>query len=142
MNRRDFIRTTAVSAAAGYPLERRDIGIDQTGGLHALEGYSLLPILRDASPPAGDRLRSRPLFWSHTDNHAVRHGRWKLVSSSGRQSWELYDMHADQTQTSNLAADNPDRVGELADMHQRWADRVGVLPWSEYRSIQRTLRNG
>lgn len=38
-----------------------------------LEGYSLLPVFER------DNLESRPLFWEHEGNAAVRIGKWKLV---------------------------------------------------------------
>ena len=38
-------------------------------------------------------------------------------------------MEADRTETNNLAEQHPDRVKEMADMWQAWAERAHVLPW-------------
>jgi hypothetical protein len=46
----------------------------------------------------------------------VRQGKWKLVSRY-REEWELYDLEADRTELTNLAARHPGkaaRVGALA----------------------------
>jgi arylsulfatase len=43
----------------------------------------------------------------------------------------LFDLDADRSETRNLATDQPERVKELSAEWQRWADRVGVVPWNE-----------
>lgn len=99
-----------------------------TANLLPPEGASLLPVFR------GGSLRPRTLAWEHEGNRGIRsespHGGWKLVAAF-RQPWELYDMRRDGTETVNLAATHPDRVETLANAWQQWADRVGVVPWSE-----------
>jgi arylsulfatase len=94
-------------------------------GAQPLEGKSLLPILRgDAAP------WNRVLFWEHEGNRAVRDGRWKLVAIN-KEPWELYDLDDDRTEQKNLAAQQPDRVRDLAARYDAWAQRCGVLPWNE-----------
>jgi arylsulfatase len=89
-----------------------------------VEGVSLLPAFN------GERVeRGKPLFWEHEGNRAVRDGKWKLVSRFP-QDWELYDLDADPTETKNLAAENPDKVKELAALHEAWSERCNVRPWS------------
>lgn len=85
----------------------------------ASEGRSLL-----ASTPAD----SAPLYWEHTGNAAIRVGKWKLVRSFP-DPWELYDMDSDRSELNDLASTHPDLCDELSAQWQRWADRVGVLPW-------------
>lgn len=96
--------------------------------LTALEGKTLLPVLRGS-----DRTGHKAINWLHTDNHAIRRGRWKLVSPDGRESWQLYDLRVDRTETNDQSDDSPALVRELADRHQAWMDRVGALSWEEYR---------
>jgi arylsulfatase A-like enzyme len=70
----------------------------------------------------------QPLFWEHEGHRAIRSGDWKLVSKHPGP-WALYDMTTDRTEMSNLAAQQPDRVREMAAQWDTWAKRVGVLPW-------------
>jgi len=87
-----------------------------------LEGKSLAPIF-SGKPRAGDEI----LFWEHLDNRAVREGKWKLVYAHEVGEWELYDMEADPSETQNLAAPYPERVAELRQKWEAWAERVGVF---------------
>jgi arylsulfatase len=43
--------------------------------------------------------------------------------------WELYDMDTDRAEATDLAAQRPDMVRELATNWDAWAKRVGVVPW-------------
>jgi arylsulfatase len=122
----DILPTCLDAAGASYPSTYDGRDITPT------EGRSLLPAFRGEA----DRLHDA-LFWTHTDNHAVREGRWKLVTSDGRDTWSLYDMATDRTELEDRAEDRPDLVKRLARRHQTWSDRVGVLPWSEYRERRR-----
>jgi arylsulfatase len=64
-------------------------------------------------------LRRDDLWWEHEGNRAIRVGDWKLVAS-GSGPWELYDLAADRTETTNLATARPDKVQELS---ARWTGR-------------------
>jgi arylsulfatase len=90
--------------------------------LTPLAGRSLVPVLR------GGRLGERTLAWEHEGNRALRVGDWKLVAPF-RGSWELHDLRADRSETRDLAATRPEQVRELAQQWDRWAERVGVVPW-------------
>jgi arylsulfatase len=126
----DLMPTVLDAAGATYPstFEGRD--------LTALEGESLMPVLRMA-----DRSGHEEVNWLHTDNHAIRQRRWKLVSLDGRESWQLYDLIADRTETENRASDHPEVVQKLADRHQAWMDRIGALSWEDYRRRRKTLHS-
>ncbi|MEW5976210.1 MAG: arylsulfatase [Acidobacteriota bacterium] len=106
-----------------------------TRQLLPLEGKSLVPVLK--GQPIGDRT----LAWEHEGNRAIRQGDWKLVASYGGK-WELYNLAADRTETNNLADRMPEKVKQLSDLWQEWADRVGVVPWehlpgSDYQPTSR-----
>ncbi len=87
-----------------------------------LEGTSLLPAL------LGEEMPLRQLFFEHEGNRAFRWGRWKIVSAAGG-SWELYDMGADRTESTNVAAQNAANVETMSTIYDEWAGRVGVQPW-------------
>ena len=88
-----------------------------------LEGRSLAPILRGQhrQPP-------EEICWDAPRNDALRAGRWKLVNAGHGKPWELYDLEADGTETTNRAGDHPDVVRDLSARWQAWAKRVGVKP--------------
>ena len=60
------------------------------------------------------------LWWSHEQNRAIRIGDWKLVASGNDAEWELYNLREDRTETNDLAAELPEKVGLLS---EAWADR-------------------
>ena len=90
-----------------------------------LQGISLAPLFR----PDGKRVsRERPIFFEHEGNRAVRDEKWKLVAKGVEGQWELYDLEADRTEMHNLAAQQPQRVKEMAAAWQQWAEASQVLP--------------
>lgn len=59
-----------------------------------------------------DQLATRTLWWAHDGHHAIRVGDWKLVRIMG-ESWELYNLGKDRTESDNLASKYPEKVVEL-----------------------------
>lgn len=57
---------------------------------------------------------SEPLYFKHLENRALRLGDWKIVASGAKADWELYDLKKDRAEMHNLAAEQPERVKELA----------------------------
>lgn len=91
------------------------------------EGESILKMIK-GQPGRTDRT----LCWEHEGNRAIRKGKWKLVMlANAPGGWELYDIEADRTESRNLAEKQPDVTRELAAEYDRWADRCGVVPWTE-----------
>ncbi|MDF1754549.1 MAG: sulfatase-like hydrolase/transferase [Verrucomicrobiales bacterium] len=120
----DVMPTILDVAGAQYP------GKFHGNPIPELEGVSLRPAFGEK--PLG---RENPIFVEHENNAFVRDGQWKLVgrgvaadSGVDASKWELYDMVTDRTETNNLAATHPDKVKELAEKWQVWADRSGVYP--------------
>lgn len=86
-----------------------------------LEGLTLIPQLRDANV-----VRERPAVTSHNQgNHAIRSHRWRYIRYADG-SEELYDMHADPHEWTNLAA-LPQHQEVIAD-HRRWLPKVDRPP--------------
>jgi arylsulfatase A-like enzyme len=109
----DLMATCIEVAGVRYP--RRFAG----ERIQPLEGKSLEPAFR------GGKLASRPLFFEHEANRAVRVAEWKLVSRYPGP-WELYNVVADRSEMNNLAGKQPERVKDLARQYEKWAARVGV----------------
>ena len=118
----DLMATCVAVSGAEYP--------KQFGGnaIHPLEGRSLVPAF-DGKP-----IEREAIFCEHEGNRAVRAGRWKLVAKGERGPWELYDMETDRTEMHDLAAEQPQRVQELAALWQSWAERAHVLPLGTWRA--------
>ena len=103
---------------------------------------------------ADDSERDVTMFWEHEGNAAVRRGKWKLVRNftavtsaragfdepDQRGDWELYDLEADRTELSNLAAQHPDRVAEMAAQWKAWAERCGVIPRDDLLAAAKAWR--
>lgn len=109
-----------------------------------MEGLSLKPVFE-----TGTRTGHPVFCWEHEGNRAVRQGKWKLMSryendvqyyknwgfpkAPREMEWELYDMENDRTEMNNLADKHPEVVSALKKEYEKWADRVGALPYDEIR---------
>ena len=103
--------------------------IDMAGGsypetlngnrLTPLEGISFVPLLRGR-----EQEQHETLYWEHLGYNAIRHGKWKLVSSG--DEWELYDLEEDRTELNDLAGNYPGMVERLSGMWEEWAIRANV----------------
>lgn len=115
----DLMATVVDFTGANYPSSYGGKAIDP------MEGVSLRPAF------AGQPLaRPAPIFFNHEDNRAVREGPWKLVAAA-KQPWELYNLDADRTELTDLAAQQPDRVSRMAAHYDAWAKRTRVVSETE-----------
>ncbi|ULL16569.1 arylsulfatase [Paenibacillus sp. H1-7] len=120
----DIMATILEISGASYPATYKGRPI------LPLEGKSLINIIE------GNTWPSRPLFWEHEGNAAVRLGQWKLVKKYPG-AWELYDMETDRTETNDLAGVHPGKVAELSKEYDKWADRCGVIPRDKILALKR-----
>jgi arylsulfatase A len=119
-----------------------DTILDATGGRQPTDppsdGRSLLPLLDGKSLP------ERAVYWHypHYANQgsrpggAVRRGRYKLVEDYETGRHELYDLSRDLSEETNLAAQQPELVRELASELAKWREQVGARmpqPNPQYR---------
>ena len=118
----DLMATAIDLGKAKYPAEKDGHTITP------VEGISLQPALQ------GKVLkRNKPSFFEHEGNRAVRDGQWKLVARGVRGAWELYDMHADRTETNNLAEKQPERTATMVAQYNTWAKERGIVPFNSWR---------
>jgi arylsulfatase A-like enzyme len=118
----DIMATCVELAGTTYPQNYRG------NKIKPMEGISLVPAL--SGKPL---VRKEPLFFEHESNRAVREGKWKLVAKEN-QPWELYDIENDRTEMRDLAAENPDRVKQMAARWDAWAARANVLPLGGWKA--------
>ena len=113
----DIMTTCVELAGAKYPATFREHTIQPMEGRSLVPAFESQPIQREA------------IFWEHEGNRALRAGQWKLVAKGPRGQWELYDMEKDRTEMHDLAAAQPDRTREIAELWEKWANRTHAVPW-------------
>ena len=109
----DIMPTVLSVTGATYPGESKQTKVSP------INGVSLVPAFK------GEGIgRTNPLFFQFGKGSAIRDGQWKLVRNS--PIWELYDMAADRSETTELAAQHPEVVQKLsAQWLAWWKDSTG-----------------
>lgn len=120
----DVFPTILEAVGVEYPAEYQGRPVPRA------EGRTMLSALR------GTAVEDVCLAWEHVGNAALRMGRWKLVREYP-QPWELYDIERDLAEAFDLGSAHASVRDALATEWQRWADRVGVLPWERMIDIYR-----
>ena len=96
------------------------------------DGVNLLPLLTE-----NKTLERDVLFWHYPHYHgsawkpgsAIRKGDWKLIVFYENNKMELYNLAADPGETTNIAAENPDKVAELKKiLDKKLADSNAKFP--------------
>ncbi len=111
----DIMATIVDVTGATYPTEHAG------NKIHPMEGMSLVPAFENKP------VEHKALYWEHIGNRGIRTGDWKLVADRNK-AWELYDLKADRTELHDMASGYPDKVKELSDAWNQWAQRAFVLP--------------
>jgi len=109
----DIMATCLDVAGAEYPTEfqgRRPL---------PLVGKSLLPILQGR-----EREPHEQLCWRTRQHRAIRRGKWKAVAPRDNGPWQLFDMLADGTETTDLAGQEPQVLEELLKHFEEWWSAV------------------
>ena len=113
----DIMATCAEVAGIPYPTTY------QGHLIKPQRGQSLLPLLTGDSLPTP----SRPLYWEHFGNQAMRQGPWKLISHGPDYQWSLFNMREDPTELHDVAVEYPRVLQEMAKEYEDWASAVGVV---------------
>lgn len=96
-----------------------------------LDGKSLVPVIQNNAPSA-----HKTFQWIFDKQWVVREGDWKLLgnpvdrSNKGKlapqDSLFLVNLRQDSTEMKNYAAQHPDIVVRLKQLHQNWAKSISV----------------
>jgi arylsulfatase A-like enzyme len=84
-----------------------------------LDGINLLPHLMENEHPP-----TRPLFWWHNKEMAIRQGDFKLITDTSFSETLLYDLHMDPGEKKDIALQKPDLVEELLGLLKAWKEEV------------------
>ena len=76
----------------------------------------------------GETMQKRgAIFFKHRGNRGMRLGDWKVVSSpTDRNKWELYNLKNDRAETTNLAAQFPEKIQQLTQYWQKLEDQMAM----------------
>ncbi len=94
-----------------------------------VDGTSLLPILK-----TGSNLERDEMFWHYPHYHgsawtpgaAIRSGEWKLITFYEDNRFELYNLKEDQGETSDLSAQNPEKLEEMKQKLKKWHKKTNA----------------
>ena len=96
---------------------------------HKVDGESLVPLLRQSGG-----LKREAIYWHYPHYHpggatpysAIRQGDWKLIEFFEDNQIELYNLKADLSEKTNLAATRADKSKELLGNLRHWRQEVGA----------------
>jgi len=77
-----------------------------------VDGVSMVPALKGS----GKQAEHEYLYWEFRGKQAIRQGAWKAVRTGHGEEVELYNLVEDLSESTNLAAKNPDKVVELSSL--------------------------
>lgn len=96
----DFLPTATELANANTPAD--------------VDGISMMPTLLGKEQKQHDYL-----YWEIGGQTAVRHQQYKAIRTRKNGKWQLYDLKADVSETTDLAATKPDVLQQLVAMAER-----------------------
>jgi len=118
-------RGQIITAMDWFPTVLDLCGIKQSDDAPELDGHSVLPLIK--STDAESKYRG-VLHFGWGTKWAVRDGDWKLIGTTNRKTGKttmtLHSLSDAQPEAKNHAADHPDIVHRLKDLHEKWAADV------------------
>jgi len=115
----DVVRSLLTISRASLPEKQALDGEDLSATLLGREAQSRKSAALWVRPPDRPGPKDAPL-----PDLAIREGRWKLLTMQDGSELELYDLNADATEQTNIAAANPDVVARLKTQALGWFDEV------------------
>jgi arylsulfatase len=86
------------------------------------EGIDLTDIV---ASPDSTKLSPRPIFMEHMGNKTVIFEHWKLLKTTAKTAWALYDLSNDPMETKDVSGKHLKKVKELETMYLKWEARTG-----------------
>jgi hypothetical protein len=83
--------------------------------LEPIDGASLLPYI-----DGRDEIRTHPIAFEFKDQLALIGDRFKLYSSNGGKSFELYDIVEDPEETEDIGSAHPEIVEQMKQRLMEW----------------------
>ena len=80
-----------------------------------LDGQDALPVLAGKSPS-----KHRSFYFEFRKHAALRMGNWKIVRTKPDESWQLFDLKHDLSETKNQSTAQPAKLADLLEEFQRW----------------------
>jgi arylsulfatase A len=121
---------TPVISQDFFPTILELAGADKSAAQTALDGVSLVPLLRSENNWSRDALFWHyPHYWLGTNvtpYSATRVGDWKLIRFYEDDHDELYNLRDDIGETNNLAGTTPAKRQELRSRLDAWLKQVGA----------------
>ena len=107
------------------------------------DGISILPSLLGEEVVGHRQAEHELMYWEYLKQTAVRKGNWKAVRSSPEESWQLYDLETDISESNDVAAKNESLVAELAAFAEQAheAARPGKFLRTDLQKRDREARN-
>ncbi len=123
---KNVVRGQAITAMDWYPTILELAGVSRPKDLE-LDGPSVMPLIRDADAET----QYGVMHWQWQDHWMVRDGDWKLLVNAkpGPDSPPLDEVHLgsladDLPELRNHAAEQPQIVQRLTELHEEWVARV------------------
>jgi arylsulfatase len=112
----DIVPTILELTGAKHPATWKDQPVPTAPGI------SLVPLFKKDGT-----VSHNSIWWMHEENRAFRMGDWKIVAAGKESPWELYDLSTDRSESKNLAAENPEKVRNLAEQWTKQAQEYFTL---------------
>jgi arylsulfatase A-like enzyme len=101
------------------------VGVDLPAD-RAIDGLSLVPLLKQSATT----LDRDAIFWHFPHYRGkdvvpysiVRAGDWKFIKRYDGKPYELFDLKSDPAETSDISAEQPEKVAELDQMLAQWLE--------------------
>lgn len=96
-----------------------------------LDGTNLLPYITGRNTTAPHDT----LYWTWGARKAIRQGDYKAVSMNGGKRFELFNLAEDLSETTDLAAQNPEKLDRMIQMHSKWESTLMPQQWGWNKSL-------
>ncbi|MHC4745265.1 MAG: sulfatase family protein, partial [Planctomycetota bacterium] len=98
-----------------FPTVMEILGFKMQGQVEPIDGVSLVAMIEGKMTQ-----RPRPIGFESGARKSLTDNRYKLISTDGGETFELYDLIADKFETTDIAASHPDIVNSMKETLAAW----------------------